>query len=235
MHSDLGSDNSENEMSVEEVNIKIKQKHKNKQKLISMIKTMAGTLQVFMCCLLLITVTAWADICNIETRCYRSVFMGRHLQSQINMLSLGHLSPSTINPRQSKKLLLDIKLKLPKRLTLPDDPDKILWYFYRQLTCTAIMENKRNVVAISVPLLDLKGQFEIYNIFNLPLIMHKNWSNQDNTLVAQYKLETNGLAVNAEKTKYVILSDNEVQKCANPSVTFCGIKSAVYPINLSKL
>jgi hypothetical protein len=43
MHSDLGSDNSENEMSVEEVNIKIKQKHKNKQKLISMIKTMAGT------------------------------------------------------------------------------------------------------------------------------------------------------------------------------------------------
>jgi hypothetical protein len=171
MHSDLGSDNSENEMSVEEVNIKIKQKHKSKQKVISMIKTMAGTLQVFMCCLLLITVTAWADICNIETRCYISVFMGRHLQSQINMLSLGQLSPSTINPRQSKKLLLDIKLKLPKTLTLPDDPDKILWYFYRQLTSTAIMENKRNVVAISVPLLDLKGQFEINNIFNLPLII----------------------------------------------------------------
>ena len=188
-----------------------------------------------MCYLLRITVTAWEDICNIETRCYRSVFMGRHLQSQINMLSLGHLSPCTINQRQSKKLLLDIKLKLPKTLTLPDDPDKFLWYFYRQLTCTAIMENKRNVVAISVPLLDLKGQFEIYNIFNLPLIMHNNWSNQDNTLVAQYKLETNGLAVSAEKTKYVILSDNEVQKCANPSVTFCGIKSAVYPINLSKL
>jgi len=76
-----------------------------------------------------------------------------HLQSQVNMLSLGHLSPSTINPRQFKKLLLDIKLKLPKALTLPDDPDKKLWYFYRQLTCTAIMENKRIVVIISVPYL----------------------------------------------------------------------------------
>jgi hypothetical protein len=83
-----------------------------------------------------------------------------------------------------------------------------------------------NKLAISVPLIDLKGQFEIYNIFNLPLIMYNNGSNQENTLVAQYKLETNGLAVNAEKTKYVILFDNEVQKCANPSVTFCGIKSA---------
>jgi len=56
-----------------------------------------------------------------------------HLQSQVNMLSLGHLSASTINPRQFKKLLLDIKLKLPKTLTLPDDPDKTLWYFYRPL------------------------------------------------------------------------------------------------------
>ena len=65
--------------------------------------------------------------------------------------------------------------------------------------------------------------------------MQNNGSNQDNTLVAQYKLETNALAVNADKTKYVILSDNEVQKCANPSVTFCGIKSVVYTINLSKL
>jgi hypothetical protein len=69
----------------------------------------------------------------------RAMFNMDHLQSQVNMLSLGHLSPCTINPRQFKKLLLDIKLKLPKTLTLPDDPDKKLWYFYSQLTCTAIM------------------------------------------------------------------------------------------------
>ena len=43
------------------------------------------------------------------------------------------------------------------------------------------------------------------------------------------------IAVNAEKSKYIILSDSEVQKCANPSVTLCGIKSALYPINLKKL
>ena len=83
----------------------------------------------------------------------RAMFNVDHLQSQINLLSLGHLSPCTINPRQFKKLLLDIKLKLPKTLTLPDDPDKKLWYFYSQLTCTAIMENKRIVVIILSPCL----------------------------------------------------------------------------------
>lgn len=44
MHSELESDNSENEMSVGEVNVKVKQIPKHKQKLIAMIKTMAGML-----------------------------------------------------------------------------------------------------------------------------------------------------------------------------------------------
>jgi hypothetical protein len=83
----------------------------------------------------------------------RAMFNVDHLQSQVNMLSLGQLSPCTINPRQFKKLLLDIKLKLPKTLTLPGDPDKKIWYFYSQLTCTAIMENKRIVVIILSPCL----------------------------------------------------------------------------------
>ena len=44
MHSDLESNNSENEMSVGEVNIKVKQKPKREQNLISVIKTLAGML-----------------------------------------------------------------------------------------------------------------------------------------------------------------------------------------------
>lgn len=43
------------------------------------------------------------------------------------------------------------------------------------------------------------------------------------------------MAVNAERTKYVTLTDIEIQKCTNPSITYCSIRSAVYPINLSKL
>ena len=44
LHSDLESNNSEDEMSVGEVNIKVKQKPKHKQALISIIKTLAGML-----------------------------------------------------------------------------------------------------------------------------------------------------------------------------------------------
>ena len=45
-----------------------------------------------------------------------------HIQLQLNMLSLGHLSPSVITPRGLKKLLTEIKGHLPEFLSLPYDP-----------------------------------------------------------------------------------------------------------------
>ncbi|CAC5425886.1 unnamed protein product [Mytilus coruscus] len=80
-------------------------------------------------------------------------------------------------------------------------------------------------------IVDLKGQFEIYQIYNLPLIMQSNISNQENHMIAQNQIETKALAMNVKKTKFVTLSDIEIQKCANPSVKYCNIRSAVYPIN----
>ena len=45
-----------------------------------------------------------------------------HVQLQLNMLSLGHLSPSVITPRKFKKgLLLEIENHLPEYLKLPYD------------------------------------------------------------------------------------------------------------------
>ena len=45
-----------------------------------------------------------------------------HLSSQLDMLSLGHVSPSIITPKHLKKLLLEMQSKLPYHLTLPEDP-----------------------------------------------------------------------------------------------------------------
>ncbi|CAC5408220.1 unnamed protein product [Mytilus coruscus] len=54
-------------------------------------------------------------------------------------------------------------------------------------------------------------------------------------MVAQYELEAAVIAANQEKTKYMLLSNQEIDKCSNPLVNFCEIKSPVYPVNLSKL
>jgi hypothetical protein len=43
------------------------------------------------------------------------------LQLKLNMLSMGHLSPSVIDPNNLRILLSDIKSKLPPHLRLPKD------------------------------------------------------------------------------------------------------------------
>ena len=57
-----------------------------------------------------------------------------HLQLQWNMLSLGHLSPSVITAQSLKRLLLEMKSKLPHHLILPGDPDREWWKYCQSLT-----------------------------------------------------------------------------------------------------
>ena len=56
-----------------------------------------------------------------------------NLRLELNMLSLNHLSPSTISPKNLKGLLLSIKDKLPSSMKLPADPVNDIWYFYFNL------------------------------------------------------------------------------------------------------
>ncbi|VDI78044.1 Hypothetical predicted protein [Mytilus galloprovincialis] len=58
----------------------------------------------------------------------------KHLQLQLNMLSLGHMSPSLISPGNLRVLLTDIKRRLPVTLKIPGDEVKDIWNFYKFLT-----------------------------------------------------------------------------------------------------
>ena len=92
-----------------------------------------------------------------------------HLQLQLNMLSLGYLPPSVITAQSLKRLLLEMKSKLPYHLTSPNDPDKELWKYYQSLTCTTILDRGMFLVVVSVPLLSRDNKFEIYNVINSQL------------------------------------------------------------------
>ena len=45
------------------------------------------------------------------------------------MLSLSHLSPSSISPKSLRALLLDVKDNLPVSMQLPADHESNIWYF----------------------------------------------------------------------------------------------------------
>ena len=160
-----------------------------------------------------------------------------HLQLQLNMLSLGHLSPSVITPKNLKHLLIDMSSKLPHHLTLPDDPDEGLWKYYQSLTCTTILDKSMFLVVVNLPLIDRDHKFEIYQIINSPLPYHdpKLDAEQQPKFSARYKLESMALAINPEKTNYMILDQVELAHCSTPLLDYCKVKSSSFPVNLSKL
>ena len=158
-----------------------------------------------------------------------------HLSSQLDMLSLGHVSPSIITPENLKKLLLEMQTKLPYHLTLPEDPTENLWKYYQSLSCTTILNEDRFLVIVSVPLLDRETTFEIYKVFNTPLPYNQSIPTElQPDIVAQYRLETSALAINAEKTKYMLLNSDELNHCSTPLLSYCSVCSSVFLVNLSQ-
>ncbi|XP_045163143.2 uncharacterized protein LOC123527611 [Mercenaria mercenaria] len=163
---------------------------------------------------------------------------------QLNMLSLGHLSPSLITPSNLKELLLDIKSRLPKTLILSDDPVSKLWHFYQYLTCTTVMHQSNILVLVSIPLLDLNENYEVYELHSMPFPyfvgenMTKGSKESKNGLkemTATYELEASAMLINQGRTKYALIEQNEISKCKNQVLHFCNIKSPIFQVNLSKM
>ena len=50
------------------------------------------------------------------------------LRVQLDMLSLGHLSPNIVDPTFLRDHLLEVQAKLPHHLRLLDDPATELWH-----------------------------------------------------------------------------------------------------------
>lgn len=101
---------------------------------------------------------------------------------------------------------------MPRNLRLPGTPDEDLWSFYKFLTRTSTTENNKLLIILSKPLLHAQDTYNIYKVHNLPALV----TNQSNfiiyngcSVVAQYDLEANSIAVNTDRTRYMLLSSDE--------------------------
>ena len=126
-----------------------------------------------------------------------------HMQLQLSMLSLGHLSPAVLTPGVMKKLLIEIESHLPEFFKVPYDPKGKIQKFYQTLPCSTLFDEGRFLVIVSIPLLDKINKFEMYDVFNMPG-PHDKTPN----MVASYRLEAVFFAVNLAEKKYVILNDS---------------------------
>jgi hypothetical protein len=155
-----------------------------------------------------------------------------YLNLKLNMLSLGHLSPSTITPVNLRTLLQDIQIQIFPNLKLPADPVKDLWKFYQLLQCTTIWEDDKIIVLVPVPLLEVNNVLEVFEVINLPLPLPQATA-EHKRLTASYVLEAKALAVDAKRSRFVLLDELEFRMCSRPLIGFCDFKSPLYPVNLN--
>lgn len=124
-----------------------------------------------------------------------------NLRIELSFLSLGHLSPNILGPKDLLELLNGLKTPIPKALKLPLHPARKLWEFYRILTCSAILDQTRLLVILTVPLLDADSYFELYSATSLPFAFESSVSSQTPGMIAKYKLETETFAIDMHRTK----------------------------------
>lgn len=155
------------------------------------------------------------------------------IKLQLNMITLGHLSPIVISPSDLKTVLLDLKGQLDKdsMFELPYDPVTEIWTYYKTLSCIAYIEARKIVVITAIPLTDRSDKFHLYKVINLAVPRQK--FNQTN-MVAKYDLEGTALIIDDKREKFSILSTSETEECTK-SPGFCSFNGPIYSVMSSNL
>ena len=159
-----------------------------------------------------------------------AVFYLESLKSELNMLSMQHLSTNTISPKDLKELLIEVESKLPNNFELPRNPRKDIWYFYKTLTSITYLEDNEIRIVLKIPLINTKEEYEVYRIYNLPLPMATKQTN----IMLKYTLETDMLMVSKDRSKFSLLTESAFHMCNGFHYRFCNPETAFYQANINR-
>lgn len=158
----------------------------------------------------------------------KALFYISNVRMQLNQLSLGHLSPVIIPPKDLKRILSDIEKHIPNYLMLPK-PTTDTWYYYNTLTCTTVVQDRRFITLVNLPLLEIQSQLEVFQIHNIPLPYN------DTGMTALFELESPALAVNVKRTEFILLTEADLARCSNPAAKFCTLQNPMFKLADSEL
>lgn len=81
---------------------------------------------------------------------------------------------------------------------------------------------------MTILLLDRDGTFEVVQVINLPILYPG--VEQEVGVVARYRIEMEYLALNLARTRFMILSMEEVKTCEKDALSVCVSVSPVYSV-----
>ena len=146
--------------------------------------------------------------------------------AQLDMLSLGHLSPSIVSPGHLRDILLKIQAAFPHSLWLPTDPNLRLWRYYNSLGYITLIEDTKLLALVPIPLLNRRSIFKIFQAINLPIPYPG--TKQELGVTAKYKIEATYIALNPARTKFMLLTALEVEKCKMDMLGTCRSRSLIF-------
>ena len=132
-----------------------------------------------------------------------------------------HMSPHVLPVKDLQRMLKHIADTLPPTLHLPISPEDTL-HFYRYLHTHILIENKKFLLLIDVPIQDRSRQITIHKILTLG-IPQGNYS-------ACYDVNTIYLGITKDATMAVELSTTKFQACQEANGQFCSITTPFQPL-----
>ena len=95
-------------------------------------------------------------------------------------------------------------------------------------------DGKHIIISIRVPLVQYSQQFNIFRAYSLPvpLLGTTRVDKDDKKLLAYYKLEFNYLAINSDRSQYILLTETQVKDCVQSGLQICNVKSPIRNANV---
>ena len=148
-------------------------------------------------------------------------------------LALGRLPSGLFPPKKFQAVLESISRKLPPNWALAVDanPDN-LWIFYKETKVSTAVATDRRLLQkglklfLHVPIFELKLQFYLYQIFNIPVY------NTNTKHGIQYEELSEFVAVSRNQESFITLSKEEINQCIQSTpMWICMITRAFHQIS----
>ncbi|MEW8545669.1 MAG: hypothetical protein AB2693_19280 [Candidatus Thiodiazotropha sp.] len=171
---------------------------------------------------------------EIKNAMARSMYFYLHFQMQVQSITMQRLSPSTISADNLRDMLLIIQGRLPKTIGLPYDPRTHIFEYYKFLTSVTLFEDNHVIITTNIPLIEFTQRFDVFKAYSLPVPLLGTTPGDKKELLAYYRLESSYLAVNPERTKYILLDEDHAFQCSGPDLKICNIKEPIRNINVGR-
>ena len=91
------------------------------------------------------------------------------IKSYLSTFTTCKLIPKIIDPKHLRHEVLKIHKQLPAKITLPENPTANIWYYYKFLAATPVINGSQLILMITIPLLDTDSAMTLYKVYNLPI------------------------------------------------------------------